>query len=94
MIALTPVGTDRFLNEIVVGNIPLDEYRPAIDRPAEPRGQIIYDDDLLAGIQKLQHHVAADIAGAARDKHAHCCNELPSSIRTSAANSASRPAQT
>ena len=40
-------------------------------RPAEPGREIVEDDDIFASIEQLEHHMAADIAGAACDQNTH-----------------------
>ena len=75
------VSADRLLDEIGIGDVGDDERRPRRDGPAEPGRQVVDDDDLFASIQKLQHHVAADVAGAACNQHAHGCNPTPEFYR-------------
>jgi hypothetical protein len=41
--------------------------------------QIVEHDHRLAGIDQLMHHVAADIAGPARDQDRH--DQVPSNLR-------------
>ncbi len=64
--ASTAAGDQR-----LVADVALDETRPVRHRPAEPGRQIVEHHDLLAGVEQLEHHVAADIAGAAGDQNAH-----------------------
>ena len=53
-------------------HIALDEPRLGRDRPVEAGRQIVEHDDVLAGIDELPDHVAADIAGAAGDQDCSC----------------------
>ena len=50
---------------------PTTSFASGRDRPAEAGREIVEDDDLLAGVEQLPDHVAADIAGAAGDQNAH-----------------------
>ena len=79
------VSAYRFLDAIGIGDIGDNECRATSHGPAEAGRQVVDYDDLFACVQKLQDHVAADIAGAPCNQHAHSCNRLPSSVRTSAA---------
>ena len=38
----------------------------ALDRFRMPRGEIVEDDDVVAGGRQREHRMAADVAGAAR----------------------------
>ena len=58
-------------HQIVVANVAFDEFGLGGDRPAKPGRQIVENEDVLPGIEEFQHHMAADIAGAARDQYAH-----------------------
>ena len=59
------------LDQILVRHVADDQLGRGMDRPAEAVGQIVQHHDLLAGIDKRQHHVAADIARAARHQNRH-----------------------
>jgi hypothetical protein len=42
------------------------------DGRGTPRREVVDDDHAVAGIQELERHVAADIAGTTGHKRAHC----------------------
>jgi hypothetical protein len=54
-------------DEVMVADIPFDELGPVGDGPAKARRQIVKNDDVLVGVEQLQHHMAADIARPAGD---------------------------
>jgi len=54
-----------------VGDIAEDELRAGIDIGAHAGRKIVEHDDCLAGIAERQHHMAADITGAARNQNRH-----------------------
>ena len=51
----------------MIADIADDEFAGG-DRLPEALAEIVEDDDLLAGLAQLPHHVAADVAGAAGDQ--------------------------
>ena len=57
--------------EILVAHVADDERRLRRHGPPEPRGQIVENHDLFAGLDEFENHVAADIAGAARNQDSH-----------------------
>ena len=65
------VAEQEASDEIVVADIAFDELGLAGNGPAKARRQIVENDDLLAGIEQLEHHVAADIASPAGHQNAH-----------------------
>ncbi len=58
-------------DDIMVAGIALDEFRLSRNGPSEPRRQIVENENVLAGVEQLEHHMAADIAGPAGDQNAH-----------------------
>ena len=58
-------------HEILIPHVADDERRLSRHRPPEPRRQVVEDDDLLAGLDELENHVAADVAGPARNQDSH-----------------------
>ena len=65
------VFTDQAFDEFLVADIALDEDRLGRHRPPEAGREIVDAHDLLAAIEQLQHHVAADVAGAAGNQYRH-----------------------
>ncbi len=51
----------------MVADIAFDELRLVRHRPAEPGREIVENDNVLAGVEQLEHHVAADEARPTRD---------------------------
>jgi hypothetical protein len=49
----------------------LDEAGARVDRPVEPGGEVVEHYHRFARIAQAQHHVTADIAGAAGDEDGH-----------------------
>src|SRR6202043_237047 len=69
-----------------------DDQRHALgDRPVEARRQIVEHDHALAGIGELVDHVAADIAGAARDQNCHVGQPYSQSVNTTLGGSGLQP---
>ena len=65
------MGQEQPEQKIAVAGIARDEFVVCRDRPAESGGQIVENDDVLAGIEQSEHHMAADIARPARDQNTH-----------------------
>ena len=61
-------------DQVCVADVADDELCRRRHRPAESGRQIVEHHDLLAGVEQLKNHVAADIAGAASDQYAHDFN--------------------
>ncbi len=59
-------------HEILIADVADDERRLGRHRPPEARRQVVEDDDLFAGLEELENHVAADVAGPARNENSHC----------------------
>jgi hypothetical protein len=55
----------------MVADIALDELGLVGNRPAETRREVVDNEDVLACIEQVEHHVAADEARPARDQNAH-----------------------
>ena len=62
---------DELRHQRLVAGLADDERHAFGDRPAMAGGQIVEHDDAFAGIGQFQHHLAADIAGAAGDQNRH-----------------------
>ena len=62
---------DGLRHQIAVAGAAGNERDLAGDQEAETGRQIVEHDHRLAGIDQLMHHVAADIAGPARDQNRH-----------------------
>jgi hypothetical protein len=62
---------ENVVHERRVANIANYELCRVLDRRAEPCRKIIENNDLFAGIEKGQHHMAADITGSACYKNRH-----------------------
>ena len=58
-------------HEVLVADVAERERGLRRDRPAKSRRQVVEHDDLLAGVDEFENHVAADITGAARHKYRH-----------------------
>ena len=71
MMASMPWLLDEAADQLLVADVADDERGVLRHGPAEAGRQIVEDDDLLAGVQKLENHMAADIAGAARHQNGH-----------------------
>jgi hypothetical protein len=59
------------VHQIVVADIALDELRRIRHCPTEPGCQIVEHENVFAGVEQLERHMAADKAGAACDQDAH-----------------------
>jgi hypothetical protein len=69
-------GVDGFIaqkpaDKLLIAAFADDERHVRGDRPVVAGGQIVEHDHALAGLEKLEHHMAADIAGAAGDQDCH-----------------------
>ena len=62
---------DQPADQRLVADIALDEGRFGRNGPFEAGCKVVEDDNLLAVVDELPHHVASDVAGAAGDKYAH-----------------------
>jgi hypothetical protein len=65
------VAQEHAADEVVVAHVALDELRFRRHRPAEAGRKIVDDEDVLSGVEQLEHHMAADEAGPTRDEHTH-----------------------
>ena len=66
-----PVPLDEAGDERLVAHVALTNTASGGTDVAEPGREVVENDHLLAGIVQLQDHVAADIAGPARDQNRH-----------------------
>jgi hypothetical protein len=66
-----PKRGDERAHARLISNIADDERRARRHRPVEAGGQIIEHHGLLSGFEEGVNHVAADVAGAARDQDCH-----------------------
>ena len=62
---------DQPLEQWLVADVAVDQHRLRGNRPGEAGREIVENDDPLAGIDQVPHHMAADIAAAASDQYAH-----------------------
>ena len=68
---LDVVSRDGFGHEVLVAEVA-DDQRDALGHgPAKAGREIVEDDRLFAGVEQFQHHVGADITGAARHQDRH-----------------------
>ena len=58
--------------ERLIAEVALDSGDVRRDGRAKAGGQIVDHDDAFARVEQRQDHVAADIAGSARDQNGHC----------------------
>ena len=81
MMLSTSCCRDHALDEVLVAGVA-DEQRHAFGQQGGKSGrQIVDHDHAFAGFRQRVNHVAADIAGAAGDKHSHELSHLPDSAR-------------
>jgi len=66
-----PVRGGDAVDQRAVGDVALMEGDAFGHRPAEAGRQIVDHHRRLPAVEKLEHHVAADVAGAARDENCH-----------------------
>ncbi len=59
---------ERLRDQIRIPDIALDQLRPLVDRPAEAGDEIVEHHHRPSAVEQRQHRMAADIAGAARNK--------------------------
>ncbi len=71
MMAVTPWLAKRLRHQLAVAGAAGDERDLAGDEEAKSGRQVVEHDHRLAGVDQLMHHVAADIAGPARDQDRH-----------------------
>ena len=62
---------DQARDQLRVAGVADDELGSFGDAPGEAGREIVENDDGLAGVEKAESHVAADIAGAAGHQNAH-----------------------
>ena len=65
------VARDRLFDQLAVAGRADDERDLAGHQEAESGRQVVEHDHRLAGVVELVHHVAADVAGPARDQDRH-----------------------
>lgn len=70
---------DQLTDEILVGDVAPDQRGLGRHRPVKTCRQPVEHDDLLARIEQLPDHVAADVAGTARYQYRH--DNTPHRIR-------------
>ena len=68
---LDAVLLDQRGDQRLVAGLALDQQRFRRHRPVEAGRQIVEHDHALAGRDQRVDHVAADVAGAARDQDRH-----------------------
>jgi hypothetical protein len=59
---LDAVLADDAADEVLVAHVADDELRLGRQGPVESGRQVVEDDDLLAGVEESQNHVAADVS--------------------------------
>src|SRR3954469_12935676 len=64
------VAQDR-PDHVFVADVPDDKFDGWRDGLSHASGKIVNDDDLFPAFQKTKHHVASDVASAARYENAH-----------------------
>ena len=60
-------------DELLIADVADDERGIGRHRPAKAGRQVVEDDDALATVEELEHHVAADVTGSAGDEDGHRC---------------------
>src|SRR6202040_1683463 len=82
---------DQPRHQRLIAGLADDQRPPLGDRPVEARRQIVEHDHALAGIGELVDHVAADIAGAARDQDCHVGQPYSQSVNTTLGDAGLQP---
>ena len=70
MMELTP-DLDKVPYQSRVAEIANDQFDLRRQRLPPASGEIVDHDDFFIGVEQFQHHVGADITGAAGDKNGH-----------------------
>jgi hypothetical protein len=65
------VLVDDAADEVLVADVAFDQERGRWHRRAKSRRQVVDDHDVVAGVEKRQHHMAADVSGAACHEYGH-----------------------
>ena len=65
------LGRHDALDQVLVAEVSDHEPNRVGHGRAEAGREVVDHDDLFAGIEQSQHHVAADVAGAPRDQDGH-----------------------
>ena len=65
------IAVEQPAHEGMITDIVLDEFCLGRYRPTEAGRQIVEDEHVLAGVEQLEHHMAADEASPTRDEHTH-----------------------
>jgi len=65
------VRLDDLFEERLAADVADEQGHRFRQRRAKTRGEVVDDDDCLAGVGQRMHHVAADIAAAACDEDSH-----------------------
>ena len=71
-----PMIDDHAADGRLVAHVGDDQGYAIRHRPAKAGRKVIEHHDILSGVEELQHHVAADVSGAARDQHRHCSSSV------------------
>ncbi len=73
------VPGDELVRGALIAHVARDEGHVFLrNGPGKPGREVVEHHDRLAGIHELENHVAADIAGAARDQNRHLVISLQS----------------
>src|SRR5215831_18214652 len=67
---------DQARDEVGVARVANDQLRAFGHSPCEAGEEIVENDDRLAGVDKAENHMAADIPGAASHQNAHEASPL------------------
>jgi hypothetical protein len=81
------------LDQSFVAHVPDDQPGRLGQRPAEPRAEIVQNNDVLARVHKLIDHMAANVAGAPRYENAHSSLQYPPMLRVCVRSRSRKPDQ-
>ncbi len=77
------LGTNQVGNELIIADVADDQLCPRRHRSPKSRRKIVENNDILAGIDELQHHVGANIACPARHQDRHAAPRSSANRRVS-----------
>ena len=77
---IDPIFAQKPAGQRHVTDIPFDEMGRVRNDFPEAGREIVENHDIFPGTEKLQHHVASDIARTACNKHAHASRSLKSYV--------------
>jgi len=70
------VFADQTRNKHLIAGIADEKQHTLRNCPSKAGRKVVKYDDLLTGIEKLENHMAANIASSASDQHSHPCFAL------------------